>query len=108
MFTTLLGAFAFVVFSAWAAWWFVRQPGPAHRAAVAVLGNAPDHRIRQLAILFPEQVADSALEGLQAYVARNSVSLTLILVGGLIIALWIRSFDALDSSGLPPALARWR
>ena len=93
VFTVVLGAFAFVVFSAWAAWWFVHPPRLVaqpwrYSATLLIIGC-------QLAILFPEQVADSALEGLQAYVARNSVSLTLILVGGLIIALWIRSFDAL-------------
>jgi O-antigen/teichoic acid export membrane protein len=93
VFTMILGGVAVVIFSAWAAWWFAYPPRLlAHPwrypVTLLIIGC-------QLALLFPSQVADSALEGLQAYVARNSVLLTLILTGGLVIAIWIGYFDAL-------------
>jgi O-antigen/teichoic acid export membrane protein len=92
-FMLLLGTAAFVIFTCWGIFWLFHPPREVTHAwrycvVMLIIGC-------QLAIVFPGQVAESALEGMQAYVAKNLVTLTLVIVGGIITITWIHSFDAL-------------
>jgi O-antigen/teichoic acid export membrane protein len=94
VFMLLLGSLALVIFIGWALFWLVHPPrevaGEPWRYCVVMLIIGC-----QLAIVFPGQVAESALEGMQAYVPKNLVTLAMVVVGGLVTITWIRSFDAL-------------
>jgi O-antigen/teichoic acid export membrane protein len=93
VFMLLLGGIALTVFVCWAVFWLVHPPqnvGQPWRYCVVMLIIGC-----QLAIVFPGQVAESALEGLQAYVAKNLMTLVLVIAGGVVTIIWIRSFDAL-------------
>jgi len=92
-FMLLLGAFALTVFTCWGIVWLIHPPRESahwwrYCAVLLIIGC-------QLAILFPSLVAESALEGFQAYVAKSRVTLVLVIVGGIVTVAWIRSFDAL-------------
>jgi len=93
VFMLLLGGLGFIVFSCWGLVWLVHPPQVSayewrYCAVLLIIGC-------QVAILFPSMVAESALEGFQAYGAKSRVTLVLVAVGGVITVTWIRSFDAL-------------
>jgi len=93
VFMLLLGGTALLVFTCWAGYWALHPPrdvtNPWRYTIVMLIIGC------QLAIVFPGQVAESALEGFQAYVQKNLVTLALVVAGGLVTITWIRSFDAL-------------
>lgn len=92
-FMLLLGTTALLIFTCWGIFWLFHPPREVphewrYCVVMLILGC-------QLAIVFPGQVAESALEGMQAYVPKNLVTLALVVVGGIATITWIHSFDAL-------------
>jgi O-antigen/teichoic acid export membrane protein len=93
VFMLFLGGTALLIFTCWAGYWLIHPPrdvaNPWRYCVVMLVIGC------QLAIVFPGQVAESALEGFQAYVQKNLVTLALVVAGGIATITWIRSFDAL-------------
>jgi len=92
-FMLLLGTAALTIFVCWGIFWLFHPPRLVPHAwrycvVMLIIGC-------QLAIVFPGQVAESALEGMQAYVSKNLATLTMVVLGGIVTITWIHDFDAL-------------